>query len=193
MRRAKAASPRKSGTITVIVGLFLVSGLIRIAEIAPAIAQQMEPPAAEPMLQTASAEPMPDMPALLAAIQSREAQLAEREAYIDQRSQTLAIAEQRIKEQMAALMEAEQKLADTLSLADNATENDVARLTEVYQRMKPAEAAGIFETMDIQFAAGFFARMRPDASAAIMANLPAELAYSISVIMAGRNARAPRE
>ncbi len=193
MRRAKAASPRKSGTITVIVGLFLVSGLIRIAEIAPAIAQQMEQPAAEPLLQTASAEPMPDMPALLAAIQSREAQLAEREAYIDQRSQTLAIAEQRIKEQMAALMEAEQKLADTLSLADNATENDVARLTEVYQRMKPAEAAGIFETMDIQFAAGFFARMRPDASAAIMANLPAELAYSISVIMAGRNARAPRE
>ncbi len=190
-----ASAPRKSGTISVIVGLFLVSGLMRMAEIAPAIAQQMELSETDtaPMAQADAAEAGPDMPALLAAIQAREAQLLEREAYIDQRSQTLAIAEQRIEEQMAALTEAEEKLAATLSLADNATENDVARLTEVYQRMKPAEAADIFETMDIQFAAGFFARMRPEASAAIMANLPADLAYSISAIMAGRNARAPRE
>ena len=141
----------------------------------------------------ASAEADPDMPALLKAIQDREAQIAEREAYIDRRMQTLAVAEQRIREQMDALTEAESKLAATLSLADNATEEDVARLTEVYQRMKPTEAADIFETMDIQFAAGFFSRMRPESSAAIMANLPAELAYSISVVMAGRNANAPRE
>jgi flagellar motility protein MotE (MotC chaperone) len=133
------------------------------------------------------------MPALLKAIQEREAQIAEREAYIDRRMQTLAVAEQRIREQMDALTEAESKLAATLNLADNATEEDVARLTEVYQRMKPTEAAGIFETMDIQFAAGFFSRMRPESSAAIMANLPADLAYSISVVMAGRNANAPRE
>ena len=190
------AQQRKSGTITVIVALFLASGIIRLADMAPAIAQELglegEAAASENM-QVAMAEPAPDMPALLAAIQAREAQLAEREAYIDQRQQTLAVAEQRIREQMQALAEAEEKLAATLTLADSATERDVARLTEVYMRMKPAEAAGIFETMDIQFAAGFFSRMRPEASAAIMANLPADLAYSISVVMAGRNANAPRE
>jgi len=190
--RAKA-QPRKTGTISVIVGLFLASGMIRMAEIAPAFAEEMLPEAAPESLEMASAAPTPDMPALLQAIQDREAQIAEREAYIDRRMQTLAVAEQRIREQMSALSEAESKLAATLSLADNATEEDVARLTEVYQRMKPAEAAGIFETMDIQFAAGFFSRMRPESSAAIMANLPADLAYSISVVMAGRNANAPRE
>jgi len=195
MKRRITTPPRKAGTITVIVGLFLASGLIRLAEIAPAIAQELAPPemAASEGVQMASAEASPDMPALLKAIQEREAQISEREAYIDRRMQTLAVAEQRIREQMDALTEAESKLAATLSLADNATEEDVARLTEVYQRMKPAEAAGIFETMDIQFAAGFFSRMRPESSAAIMANLPAELAYSISVVMAGRNANAPRE
>ncbi len=183
---------RKVGTISVLVGLFLASGLIRMAEIAPAIAQEIGTTTPDPV-QLASATPPVDAPALLAAIQAREAQLAEREAYIDRRSQTLAVAEQRIRAQMAALTAAEEKLAATLSLADNATEQDVARLTEVYQRMKPAEAAAIFQTMDIQFAAGFFSRMRPESSAAIMANLPADLAYSISVVMAGRNASAPRE
>jgi len=195
MNKRIKAQPRKTGTMTVIVGLFLASGLIRLAEIAPAIAQEIAPSelAAPEGVQMASAQPSPDMPALLKAIQDREAQISEREAYIDRRMQTLAVAEQRIREQMNALTEAEAKLAATLSLADNATEEDVARLTEVYQRMKPAEAAGIFETMDVQFAAGFFSRMRPESSAAIMANLPAELAYSISVVMAGRNANAPRE
>ncbi len=191
--KLRAAQPRKTGTITVIVGLFLASGLIRAVDIAPAFAEEMLPEASHEPMQMASAEPLPDMPALLKAIQEREAQIAEREAYIDRRMQTLAVAEQRIREQMDALTEAESKLAATLTLADNATEEDVARLTEVYQRMKPAEAAGIFETMDIQFAAGFFSRMRPESSAAIMANLPADLAYSISVVMAGRNANAPRE
>jgi len=191
--KRRATHPRKAGTITVIVGLFLASGLIRAVDIAPAFAQEMMPETALEPMEMASAEPVPDMPVLLKAIQDREAQIAEREAYIDRRMQTLAVAEQRIREQMDALREAESKLAATLSLADNATEEDVARLTEVYQRMKPTEAAGIFETMDIQFAAGFFSRMRPESSAAIMANLPAELAYSISVVMAGRNAAAPRE
>lgn len=195
MKRILLPKPKKTGTISVIVGLFLASGLIRLVEIAPALAEEMvaEPPHAVSADAPHMADAAPDVPALLAAIQEREAQLAEREAYIDRRQQTLAVAEQRIRDQMDALTEAEEKLAATLSLADNATEEDVARLTEVYQRMKPAEAAGIFETMDIQFAAGFFSRMRPESSAAIMANLPAELAYSISVVMAGRNANAPRE
>jgi len=191
--KLRAPQPRKTGTITVIVALFLASGLIRAVEVAPAFAEEMLPAHVPAPMEMANAEPMQDVPALLQAIQDREAQIAEREAYIDRRMQTLAVAEQRIKEQMDALREAEAKLAATLTLADNATEEDVARLTEVYQRMKPTEAASIFETMDIQFAAGFFSRMRPESSAAIMANLPADLAYSISVVMAGRNAAAPRE
>jgi len=193
MRSRANSQSRKTGTISVIVGLFLASSLIRFAEVAPAFAKEMLPESAVENMEMANVEPLPDMPAMLQAIQQREAQITEREAYIDRRMQTLAVAEQRIREQMDALVEAENKLAATLSLADSATEEDVARLTEVYQRMKPAEAAGIFETMDIQFAAGFFSRMRPESSAAIMANLPADLAYSISVVMAGRNANAPRE
>ena len=34
-------------------------------------------------------------------------------------------------------------------------------MTTVYENMKPADAARIFETMDVNFAAGLLARMRP--------------------------------
>ena len=88
---------------------------------------------------------------------------------------------------------AEAKLASTLALADNAAENDLARMTSVYENMKPKEAAALFEEMSPDFAAGFLGRMRPDAAAAIMAGLSAPTAYTVSVVLAGRNASAPTE
>ena len=91
------------------------------------------------------------------------------------------------------LVEAEAALRETLSLADGAVEKDIARLTVVYETMKPKEAAALFEEMAPEFAAGFLARMRPEAAAQIMTGLSAEVAYTISVLMAGRNAQAPIE
>ncbi len=194
----------KSGAISLIIVCFVASGAVRFAGSAPAFAQEMggrrdygnAAPHVEEvaMAETAaSCEPMGEPSVLLAAIATRQEQIATREAYIDGREQTLKVAEARISEQLIALRGAEERLAATLAIADDAAENDVAQLTEVYERMKPTDAAGIFETMDIQFAAGFFARMRPDSAANIMAELPSDLAYSISVVMAGRNANAPRE
>jgi flagellar motility protein MotE (MotC chaperone) len=42
--------------------------------------------------------------------------------------------------------------------------------------------------MEARFAAGFLARMRPEAAAEIMAGLSPESAHTISVVLAGRNA-----
>ncbi len=188
------------GAISLIIFFFLASVLLRIADSAPAFAQEMGGQRSydsAPIMQTGAnagiCEPLGEPSVLLAALSLRQDQITTREAYLDGREQTLKVAEARIAEQLAALRGAEERLAATLAQADDAAENDVAQLTEVYERMKPADAAGIFETMDIQFAAGFFARMRPDSAANIMAELPSELAYSISVVMAGRNANAPRE
>ena len=55
-----------------------------------------------------------------------------------------------------------------------------------------AAAALMFAVMDADFAAGFLARMKPEAAAAIMAGLDPKVAYTISAVLAGRNARAPR-
>ena len=204
MHKLLTTNRGRPGAVSLIIFLFIASVLVRITALAPAIAQEMGGMRSYDQISQSddqqgnqiaaqACEPQGEPSVLMAAIVSRQDQITTREAYIDGREQTLKVAEARIAEQLAALRGAEERLAATLAQADDAAENDVAQLTEVYERMKPADAAGIFETMDIQFAAGFFSRMRPDAAANIMAALPADLAYSISVVMAGRNANAPRE
>ena len=81
----------------------------------------------------------------------------------------------------------------TVAVADQAAEADVARLVTLYESMKPKEAAPVFEAMAPDFAAGFLARMRPDSAAQVLAGLKPETAYAISLLMAGRNANAPKK
>jgi flagellar motility protein MotE (MotC chaperone) len=87
----------------------------------------------------------------------------------------------------------EAELQATLALADGAAEADLDRLTAVYQAMKPKDAAALFETMSPEFAAGFLGRMPPESAAAILSGMSAESAYGVSVIVAGRNAGAPKD
>ncbi len=47
--------------------------------------------------------------------------------------------------------------------------------------------------MNSEFAAGFLGRMNPQAAAGIMSNLSTEAGYAISVVLAGRNALAPKD
>ena len=178
---------------------FLVSGTLRIWESGAAIAQELGDmaKAAMPAEQVAEAPqmcpPQLEPESLLLAIRERQAALDARETRIDNREQVLRVARLKIEEQLAALEMAEERLKDTIALADQAAEKDIERLTSVYENMKPKNAAEIFETMDVTFAAGFLMRMRPDAAAGVMANLSSEAAYSISVVMAGRNVGVPTE
>ncbi|MFK7834719.1 MAG: MotE family protein [Sulfitobacter sp.] len=129
---------------------------------------------------------------LLSSLRERERRVKEREAQIEMRNKALIVADAEISKRLNTLEVAEANLRQTLALADGAAEDDLARLTSVYESMKPKDAAALFETMEPDFAAGFLGRMRPDAAASVMAGLPPDVAYSISVILAGRNAKAPK-
>ena len=129
---------------------------------------------------------------LLDALREREERVAGREAQLDVRRKALDVAQIEIERRLDALELAEKRLSATLSLAETAAEDDLVRLTSVYENMKPKDATALFGAMEPDFAAGFLARMRPDVSAKIMAGLDPQLAYSISAILAGRNAKAPK-
>lgn len=136
----------------------------------------------------------PEPPAaLVQALRERDATVTVREAALQDRLAALALADAALTERLTELEVAEKSLRDTLAIADGAAEKDLQRLTAMYEAMKPDEAAALFETMAQEFAAGFLGRMRPDAAAAILAGLKPETAYSVSVLIAGRNALAPRE
>jgi flagellar motility protein MotE (MotC chaperone) len=136
----------------------------------------------------------PEPPLALAeALLLREERVATQEAAIADRLAALALADETIRTRLAALAEAEAALSETLARADGAAEGDLARLTRMYETMRPKDAAALFATMAPDFAAGFIGRMQPAAAAAILAGMEAEQAYAISVLVAARNARVPTE
>jgi flagellar motility protein MotE (MotC chaperone) len=187
------------GALWLIALLLLGSGGTRFADGAgPALARGVEEMMGESHsaaedTELAECEAPDSISAVLAELKNRQMELDQREADLADRIAALALAEEEINRNLSALQQAEEELSQTLALADEAAEGDLARLTSVYENMKPKEASALFETMDPDFAAGFLGRMRPDAAAAIMAGLSAQSAYTISVVLAGRNANVPTE
>lgn len=193
------------GAVLLITVMLLSSALLRLGSGAgQALAEALnKPDSAKPDMLDKN-ERMPtvgmekktpdraEMSHLLQALRDREKRVKEMESQIEVRSKALAVADEEITKRLATLEQAETNLRRTLSLADGAAEDDLARLTAVYENMKPKDAAALFEAMEPDFAAGFLGRMRPDAAAAVMTGLTPERAYSISAILAGRNATAPK-
>lgn len=199
MTKKKPKIKRKGGrsTLILIAGFFLASGFLRLGSgTGSAIAREVEALShaeiekeSEPQI-CESGEGIGD---LLLAIKARETRVAEQEEKLTSRLQALSVAEVSMKKNLTALIEAEEKLKATMALADTASEDDLAGLTAVYENMKSKDAIPLFEEMDPQFSAGFLGRMRPETAASIFAGLTPAKAYTISVILAGRNAGVPTE
>ncbi|NBZ87317.1 hypothetical protein GV832_06950 [Rhodobacteraceae bacterium CYK-10] len=130
--------------------------------------------------------------ALAAALSAREAQVQAKEDKLAQRMSALTLADQAITKRMEELQAAEEELKKTIAIADGASEKDLTQLTAVYEAMKPADAADLFQTMAPEFAAGFLGRMQPASAAAILTGMDPAKAYEVSVLLAGRNANAPK-
>ncbi|MEH6520687.1 MotE family protein [Sulfitobacter sp.] len=208
--------PAGRGSVTVIAALLLASATVRLITGAtgawaqsgqlptnpmPSVqadsSAQMHEKTAEPSqkeIKTASASfnDRSDVSRLLQALNEREALVIKREKQLEMRMRALSVADTEIEKRLKILSDTEQTLRATLSLADEASEKDLLRLTTVYESMKPKDASKLFEEMEPNFAAGFLGRMRPDVAAQVMAGLSPQVAYSISVILAGRNATVPK-
>lgn len=193
--RKKRLRSKGYGTLVLITGFFLASSLLRLGSgTGSAIAREvgaLHPTEAVETAPLNSCEDCEGIGELLATLKQREMLVEEKEIALANRMQALAVAEVAIKRNLEALQKAEEKLQATMAIADTAAEEDLSRLTSVYENMKAKNAAAIFEEMEPQFSAGFLGRMRPDAAAAIFANLTPSKAYSISVILAGRNVGVP--
>lgn len=181
---------RGRGALLILALFLAASGALRLGDgIGGALANSASEPATALAAQVCADPPA----ALAAALKARDADLAAREAALARREAAFALADAAIKARLQELQASEDELKATLKLADGAAEEDLKRLTAVYQAMKPADAAKLFAAMAPEFAAGFLGRMTPDAAALVMAGLPPDKAYSISVLIAGRNALVPRQ
>lgn len=175
--------------------LFIVSALVRLFDGVPQVLAANDALSAATTKPAQSAleditAPDRDLQRVLDALRERERKLAAAEQDLAARQQELAEQEKQALARLTEAERAEAALQETMALADQASETDLARLTQVYERMKPKSAAALFEAMQPAFSAGFLGRMSPDAAAAILASMSPEAAYSVSAILAGRNAEA---
>ncbi len=188
MTKPRSRSGR--GTLLILTLFLAASGALRVgSDVGAALANSVVEtavPAADP--QACPATPL----ALAEALSAREGQVAAHETSLADRMAALALAEAAIKARMDEMTVAEASLKRTLQIADGAAEADLTRLTAVYEAMKPADAAKLFGEMAPEFAAGFLGRMTPGAAAAVMSGMDPAKVYSISVLIAGRNAMAPK-
>lgn len=186
---------RNGRALFLVTGLLLASSGIRIGTYTgSALARETDEP---PTLTTENADittcesNTPEISTVLDALRQREERIKKKEMALIEKDAALALANEEIQRNLILLEQAESQLESTLALSDKAAEVDLASLTSVYENMKPKEASALFEEMDVAFAAGFLGRMRPDVAASILSGLSAQKAYSISVVLAGRNASAP--
>ncbi len=186
-------SPGRRGALTIVSLIFVASAVLRIGDEtgkAWALSEPSVEASVEPQTACTAEDDLSD---LLQALQDKSQELVVLEAELLKRSAAIDAADGELTKRLAELREAEAGLRGLVEIAESASEKDIDRLVAVYEAMKPKDAALLFQTMEPQFAAGFLGRLRPETAAGILSGMPPEAAYSLSAIVAGRNARAPKE
>ena len=175
--------------------LFGSSAVFRVLGTDGTVVAQQLPPAAGlggeqdvPFLNRDTCTIEPGIAELLDRIAEQRRENRAKEEDLEYRQATLEILKEEIAYDLKILEESQQRLEETLALAEGAVEADLGQLTEVYESMKPKEAAALFATMDPVFAAGFLGRMNAATAANILAGLEPNTAYAISLVLSGRNA-----
>jgi len=189
------ASKRKNtairGVLAFIITMLVLSGTLRLGAVGFAVASNAPDPA--PPLNEDTCVTDTETQELMALLKSREERIKDVEKTQADRQAKLAQAEAAILDNLARVEEAEARLSKTIQNVDGASSEDIDQLTAVYQSMKPKDAAQLFEQMTPDFASGFLGKMSPAAAAGILSGLSSEKAYAISVVLAGRNANAPKQ
>lgn len=125
----------------------------------------------------------------------RDRQLAEEKRKLDMREQAAKAAEARLAGELAARQaETDSAVNTPASKAGGARPEDEPYddLARVYQMMKPARAAPIFEKLDLDVQTQVIQRMRDRSAALLMAAMNPNAAAELTMSLAGRKVRPQR-
>jgi flagellar motility protein MotE (MotC chaperone) len=168
---------------------FVLSAALRAGEVVAALPERAGDGFGNPLPAADGAEAAARETAteLIAELRTARRETAERARALDEREQTLEAIEDRLRTRLEELEAARAELERTAALVDGAAGRDVRHLAQMYETMKPKQAAVIFDRMTPSFAAGFLAEMDADAAALVLANMDADKAYAVSLLLATRN------
>jgi len=127
---------------------------------------------------------------VLEALRSRREELDLRASEASTQDELLMAAEQRLNERVAELRQLESHVSDLLGQLDEAQEQRLVGLVDVYQRMRAKDAAAVFDGLDDDVLVQVASRMRQSNLAEVMGRMQPERARVLTRMLADR-ARPP--
>lgn len=168
-------------------------GLVSPAEAsAPAPAPQA---AAAPPPRPAAENPAPPTPdavaerAVLEALRARRAEIELREAALAQREILVTAVERRLAGRLEELTALQQRLEVEARARDERTEQGWRQMVRLYEGMRPRDAAGIFDDLDMPVLIQVVDRMREAKAAPVLAAMRPERARLVTTELARHRAR----
>jgi flagellar motility protein MotE (MotC chaperone) len=201
--------PAAMVTVAAVLGLKAVAMAEAVAEgvaageHAPATAEHASTtaPGATPAAAAAANQCAAPTLAEMAGLSAEEVQvlqaLGERRQTLDQRAEQydtqdelMLAAEQRLNERLTELRTLESHVNDLLGQLDEAQEQRLASLVDVYQRMRAKDAAAVFDGLDDDVLVQVASRMRQANLAEVMGRMEPARARQLTQMLADR-ARPP--
>ena len=121
------------------------------------------------------------------SVKERDQAAAQRNRALDLREQAARAAEERLKAEMQGKQAGPRPGAAKVAEEDSPYDS----LARIYQTMKPAKAARVFEQLELEVQVEVARRMRDRATASILGSMSPQAAARLSMAMAGKTAPRP--
>src|SRR6202012_4485213 len=106
---------------------------------------------------------------VLKQLSHRRDELDKRAHDLDTREALIKVGEQRVDQKIKEMESLRVQLQTMVDQINGAQQAQVDNLVKIYETMKPADAAKIFETLDMPVLLGVIQRMKPKSTAPILA------------------------
>jgi flagellar motility protein MotE (MotC chaperone) len=122
--------------------------------------------------------------AVLGSLASRREEIDQRSKAFDTREKLLAAAEKRVEERIVELKAIEARINSQISANDKQNEERLKDVVQMYETMKPKDAARIFERLDMGVLIDVAKRMNPRKMSAVLAMMDPVAAQDLTVELA---------
>lgn len=124
--------------------------------------------------------------AVLEGLGNRRKDLDKREREIDLRENLLRAAEKRVEARIDELKAIQARIESELKKRDDHRAAQYERLVNMYSKMKPKDAARVFDMLDLDVLANLVAQMKPRVMSAILAEMTPAAAQRLTLEIANR-------
>jgi flagellar motility protein MotE (MotC chaperone) len=131
----------------------------------------------------AADEASPAEAEVLKQLADRRDELEKRRHDLDMREDLLKVAEQRVDQKIKEMQSIRLQLQTMVDQINGAQQTQLDNLVKIYETMKPADAAKIFENLDMPVLLGVIQRMKPKSTAPIMAAMAPQKAKEVTVAL----------